>query len=95
MTVCRGLISGLRVSRPGDFLSYARLVQSETTRQGISQTSVTHSISGQDLALATTVWRQGGVVTQYELAAVGNAGASVEMIALEYKTDPNPCPRAE
>jgi hypothetical protein len=92
VTVCRGVISGLRILRPGDFLTYASLVQAQALRQGPSQTTVTHSSSIQDMALALTTWRRDGVATQYELSAVGMAGANVQFIALDYKTDPDPCP---
>ncbi len=93
--VCHGQVSGMRITRPGDFMTYAALVEAEASRQGFGQTMITHGSSVQEMALAGTNWSWAGVKTRYELIAVGKPGAAIEMIAIEYASDPDPCPKGE
>lgn len=95
VTICNGVVSGIRASRNSSLVDYAREVDLEGKRQGLAQSLVSYGEVGtMRTVLVTTRWTGVGFATQLDLSTVASESQSATLLSRDYASDPNPCPRA-
>lgn len=95
MTICNGIVSGIRASRQSSLIDYAREIDIEGKRRGVAQSLVSYGEVGpMRTVLVTTRWKAAGFTTKLDLSAIASESQGATLLSRDYATDPDPCPRA-